>query len=144
MPRYLLSLFVALAAPFLMATSCTIPRDTVQGSSALCAALNLSGAQQDLMLGCVSNDFYKSAKDGKWYSCFGVDAGLFGAMEASRCMNDPAHQVSEENGKILDAWAAGNTGSSTPPVTDPVLTDTPTTTSSYPIKAPCGRSFPAR
>jgi len=130
MPRYLVSLFVALAASS-CATTCTAPRDTIRASSGLCAALNLAGTyNMDLKLGCSSGNFLKSARDGKWYFCRESDVsdGIMGAVEASRCLNQPGNLMSEENGKILDAWAAGNTSvGSTPGVTDPVLTDTPTT-----------------
>ena len=117
MPRYL-SLFVALAAPFLMATSCTIPTATIQGTD-LCPP----GSQS-----CVAGAFnyYKSPRDGKWYQCI-VD--WFPIVYAGSCMNDPAKRVSDQFNAYLDAWAAGNTsGSSTPPVTDPVFTDTPSST----------------
>lgn len=125
MPRYLLSLFVALAAPFLMATSCTLPAEAIHSSSALCAALGSPGV--------VCNDpdtvFYKSPRDGKWYLCRVDDSPLANAMQGSRCMNDPAKQVTDQQAAILDQWAAGNTsGSSTPPVSDPVFTDTPSST----------------
>jgi hypothetical protein len=101
-----------------MATSCTIPVATIHGAE-LCPP----GSQS-----CVAGifDYYKSPRDGKWYQCH-VDV-MFPMLHAGSCMNDPTKRVSDEFNARLDAWAAGNTaGSSTPPVTDPVLTDTPTT-----------------
>jgi hypothetical protein len=118
MPRYLLSLFVALAAPLLMAMSCTLPAATIYGTGEVCTALNWQ-------VNCVNTLFYKSSRDGKWYACRDLYSSI---MQAGSCMSDPANRVSDERNAILDRLAGNTAGSSTPPVTDPVFTDTPSST----------------
>lgn len=127
MPRFL-SFFVAVAAPLLMAMSCTVPAATVQSSDALCAALGPKTWKP--VEGCRDGNFYKSRTDGKWYYCYNVgQSALLAGPGVSDCFRDPTNQVSDQWAAILDQWAAGNTsGSSTPGVSDPVLTDTPSST----------------
>lgn len=123
MPRYI-SLFTALAAPLVMAASCNIPAQHIEADSALCAALN------DPSFNCTDDTFYKS-QDGKWYRCGTPRAGFGGTglVTVTACLSTPTRQVSDQEAAILEAWAGGNTtGSGTPPVADPILTDTPTST----------------
>jgi hypothetical protein len=82
-----------------------------------------------LLDGCWDTAFYRSSRDGKWYTR-GETLGLHGGTRittAAQCLPVPENQAAPNLQAFLDSWSCtAGAAATTPPGPRPVMTDTPT------------------